>query len=131
MVDSDCMDQTVDTEIIWVTNWYDGPISGLARLNERTVWFDGDPYAGSWSLYALQSEEVAAELEAKSRFEELVGTHWSFDVPAEQRVQRPRESQRAYFDENPSGRSMARASRYCLPDRLLCTISGWTVAPRR
>lgn len=113
-------------ELVYCTAWYDGPIAGLARVDDRLCWFNGDPFEHRWTLYALTAEQLAAELDRKAEFEAQAGTHWSFDVPRAERVQRSQESQRAYFaSQVPAVRPYAQAGN------ALGEITAWTNSLKR
>lgn len=116
-------------QLVWVTAWYDGPVNGLARRDGELAWFSGDPYAQRWTLYRLTADDAARLLADQARFEQLVGTHWSFDVPVDERAQRPRDLQRAYFaGVDADARPAFRASLSC-PSRQITQIEAW--APYR
>lgn len=111
--------------LLFPVAYYDGPISGLATYGDQVVWFDGDPHEGRWSLYRLEPEEIIIELEAKGRFEDMVGTHWSYDVLVAERRQRAREMQMAYYADRDSDDLPARRDRYQQPTRLIGDIAAW------
>jgi hypothetical protein len=68
-----------DLEMLWHCNYYDGPLSGVAKYNGEWVWFDCkedcDNGDRSFSLYSM-SEEMKAELiRVHNMFRECVGHH--------------------------------------------------------
>jgi hypothetical protein len=113
--------------LVWVVDWFDGPIEGLARRCEggELVWFRGDPDEEVWTLYRLTAEEQAAESRAQRHFEAEVGTHWSFEVPVEELAQRPRERRKAYYAELDRDELQVRAAAYVDVSRAIGQVTGW------
>jgi hypothetical protein len=122
---------TLSAELLFPTAYYDGPICGLAVTDQEVVWFSGDPYEGRWTLYRLTAEDRQHELDAKRRFESEVGTHWSYDIAPEDRVQRPRVRQLAYFRTVDPDRLRERAERYEDEKRAIGEITRFTNSLRR
>jgi len=95
------------SDVRWhfTADYYDGPISGLAFFRERLYRFccfpEDVPEHHVYVLHELTPDELAEELRIKTKFETLVGTHWSFDREGEplSRVVRPGESWKAFYDE--------------------------------
>jgi hypothetical protein len=96
------------SEVHWlfIADYYDGPISGLARWREQTVAFgcfaQDIPDQHIYTLHALNDTELEAELRAKAKFEAMVGTHWSFDdagQPLPPRLHYPELRERFYIEE--------------------------------
>lgn len=60
-----------DVRLICWLDWYDGPVSGLARWRGEVVWFaidsDADAEPRQYRLYALDPQQIG---EAKTWFEE-------------------------------------------------------------
>jgi len=72
-------------EMIWHCNYYDGPLSGVARYNEELVWFDVVE-AGGWitedeceertfQLYRLSKEDMDETIRRHELFRDMVGHH--------------------------------------------------------
>ena len=73
------------SEINWcfISDYYDGPIEGLLYYKDK-IWkfccFREDvPEQSIYVILRLSDEELKHEINSKSRFEEMVGTHWSYD----------------------------------------------------
>ena len=101
-------------EVRWhfFSNFYDGPISGLAFFRERLYRFCCFPEDISeqrvYVLHELTPEELTEELRLKEKFEKFVGTHWSFDQEGKRmpRVLHPEESWKRYYDEEKSSHNV-------------------------
>ncbi|TMC74835.1 MAG: hypothetical protein E6J13_00815 [Chloroflexi bacterium] len=82
-----------DVQIEWETDRFDGPIHGVASREGRHYWFaavfdkaaDEYLYPRRLLLYELSMADLRNETERHRRFEELVGTHSCWHLPAEQR----------------------------------------------
>ena len=132
--------------LIYIHDWYDYPISGLIEVTlevpledagETTpgeiAWFFGDPYAGEWTAYALSDEDRAFELAEKARAEENVGTHWSFDIPVEERRVNPNYLEYAKRPTAEAEREATRERRHGYIDesREIGTFSKFSNSLRR
>ena len=98
------------SEVRWrfISDYYDGPISGLAQFHGRIFRFccfpEDIPEQHLFVLHEISQEELAEELRVKAKFEELVGTHWSFDSegkPLPQVARSEELSKRFYEEEKP------------------------------
>lgn len=95
------------SEVKWyfISDFYDGPISGLALFRGRIVRFccfpEDVPEQRIYVLQELTEEELAEELRVKQKFELLVGTHGCFDADGKllPPVIRSEESQKRFFEE--------------------------------
>jgi uncharacterized beta-barrel protein YwiB (DUF1934 family) len=72
-------------EIKWcfISDYYDGPIEGLLYYKNK-IWkfccFKEDvPDQEIYVILRLSDQELADEIKSKLRFEEMVGTHFSYD----------------------------------------------------
>lgn len=72
-------------KIIWVSDYYDGELSGMLQLNRVLYWFEmfdqnEDWQKGGWfRRYAIiqpSDEQLNKELEVHRDFQRYVGTHW-------------------------------------------------------
>ncbi|WP_372365355.1 hypothetical protein [Candidatus Uabimicrobium sp. HlEnr_7] len=113
LLDSLKVDQT---EIKWcfIANYYDGPISGLLHFEKaiyRFCCFEEDiPEQHVYVIQKLTLSELNRELEDKVKFENMVGTHNSFDEngqPLPKNTNATKQSAKQYYDEqtkfkNPS-----------------------------
>lgn len=57
--------QYEDVELLWANDWYDGPLSGIAKLDGELVWFDWFEGWGADRRYSL------SELSLKQKQEEI------------------------------------------------------------
>jgi hypothetical protein len=68
----------------FIADYYDGPISGLAYFRKTLHRFccfpDDIPDHFVYVLHELSEAEQVELLRQKEKFEQMVGTHWSFDV---------------------------------------------------
>jgi hypothetical protein len=87
------------------------------------VWFPGDPQRSEWTLYRLTPAELAARLEDQVRFEALVGTHWSYDLP--KHMLRPRESQERCYAAQDREAERAREESFRAPARVVGRVTRW------
>lgn len=85
-------------KILWIDDYYDGPLAGVAEYQDRLHYFDAewDPHQDSeWTsprllrLWSLTDEEIAAAQARHQEFEQLVSTMWCLHLPAEERTVRP------------------------------------------
>jgi hypothetical protein len=98
-------------EVLWhfTADYYDGPISGLAFFKERLYRFccfpEDIPQHHVYVLHELTAVEMAEELRLKAKFEELVGTHWSYDKDGKPlpEVLRSQESWKQFYGEEKFG----------------------------
>jgi hypothetical protein len=89
------MQQLDEVEILWPTNWDDGPTRGVAQLGDRHFFFSAvfdqvkDEYTNNprvLTLYAMTEQEFQQEAAAHRRFEDLVGnTRHCYHLPKDQR----------------------------------------------
>lgn len=92
-------------EWLYISDYYDGPIAGLAVFQDRIVRFcafqEDIPRHDILVFQELDPDELEAELKEKERFERMVGTHWSFDGKgnALPDVRAPEELMRQFYEE--------------------------------
>ena len=105
--------------ILWIENYYDGPLDGVARLDGKPVWFElqaldhgsdvptggvlDDPGAeGDWvyDIFALGDEAWALLCERHEDFRTWVGEHWDCQE-GERDISRskPQELWHLYYDK--------------------------------
>jgi hypothetical protein len=102
------------SEVHWffIEDYFDGPISGLARWRGQTVAFTcfaddfPDEHMYVFTLHALNDAELKEELRIKEKFEKMVSTHWSFDKTGQPlpRISQDAESQKRFYIEEPQRR---------------------------
>src|SRR5258706_13714445 len=78
--------------LVTISNWFDGPLAGLAAYEGRTHWYEGrdplsDDEGNAWEyvLYVLSASELTHELDRHEAFRQLVGTHWDLDDDGQRR----------------------------------------------
>ena len=74
-------------EPVWLTDYWDGVLEGLASYRGRGHWFRAEPFdpdeppkVRRHRLYALTEEEAEAEHALHDLFRTHVGTHWDYAV---------------------------------------------------
>ncbi len=83
--------------LLWVTNWWDGPVEGMASFGGRDYWFKAvfDAEADEWTqprrcrLYELDDDERVRLWARHRRWEELAGGNWCFHDGAPEPALRP------------------------------------------
>ena len=79
--------RSTEIEIIWLNDYYDGPMSGILRFNEELFWFDATQFCDTWEesgwhrrfgIVRLSKKELSKEMEVHEDFERYVGLHNSF-----------------------------------------------------
>jgi len=73
-----------DLELMWHENYYDGPLSGVAKLNGQYVWMElmeEDEETGErlFGLYTMPVERKAEVFRRHKLFQEMVGYHCDHD----------------------------------------------------
>lgn len=80
--------QKVDSsefDIIWILDYYDGPISGMLQLENELFWFEMTQENENWEkdgwyrrygVIRLTNELLTKELEVHRDFQKYVRTHW-------------------------------------------------------
>lgn len=71
--------------MLWHSNYYDGPLSGLAEYNEKKYWFDMVQddhdtlfHIRTFGLYKLSPEELETEEKRHRLFRDMVGHHCDY-----------------------------------------------------
>jgi hypothetical protein len=67
-----------DLHLVFVSDYYDMPLSGICRHNGRLCEFEGDYDAGTYTIKPLAWWQKARWLQRKKLFEFCVGRHWSY-----------------------------------------------------
>ena len=94
-----------DVRWLFIADFYDGPISGLVVFRGKIYSFccfpEDIPGQSIYVLHALSEAELFEKLADKEQFEQLVGTHGSFDQDGARKpyVLRSKESQKKYYAE--------------------------------
>jgi hypothetical protein len=102
-------------EVRWhfIADYYDAPISGLAFYRNRLFQFccfrEDIPNHHTYVLHEVTPQELTRALDRKAKFEQCVGTHWSFDKEGKPlpHVLRPEESWKRFYDEEKRDRTDA------------------------
>lgn len=79
-------DDNPKAEMMWHSDYYDGPLSGMALYEGNKVWFQVDtfeedePYQGlrTFKLYKLSEEEIAEDEKWHILFRKHVGSHCDY-----------------------------------------------------
>jgi hypothetical protein len=102
--------QRVDgVTILWLTDYWDGPVRGVASRGDRHYWFaavfdkaqDDFEYPRRLLLYELSDDDLREEWERHLRFESEVGdTRGCFHLPSAERhgPDRPQESWAKFYE---------------------------------
>lgn len=74
-----------EPQMLWHSDYYDGPISGIARYKGQIVWFncvewehDNLFFMRRYALYELTQEQIDHEIEIHNRFRRQVGRHCDY-----------------------------------------------------
>ena len=72
-----------DYKIIWISDYYDAPISGLLFFDKKRYWFDminkkeqSDQLIRRYAIVKLSKKQLEIELKIHNDFQKYVGTHW-------------------------------------------------------
>ena len=88
--------------LLWHSNYYDGPMSGMATYNGRGVWFDyadETEYADRiYDVYELSDAELKLKTEQHQMFCDMVGYHCEHD-PAKYAPFRMENNGQESFDQ--------------------------------
>ncbi len=82
-------DDTPAITMLWYSNYYDGPLSGLAEYKGERVWFDcveweDNPWQmRTFGLYKMSAKELAYEDKWHALWNKLVGYRCDFGVDKE------------------------------------------------
>lgn len=68
-----------EVRLIWHSDFYDGPLSGLAEWQGQRYWFKREYDSDELRLYALTPDELAHEEAVHEAFRTHVGTHCDYD----------------------------------------------------
>ena len=96
-----------DYSLLWISDFWDGPISGMLLHAGREQWFemfrenDDDDSLDQWyrryAVVALTAEQMAKEHEVHEDFRRYVGTYWDVGSPG---VYRPEEEHHLFYDKH-------------------------------
>lgn len=97
--------------MLWHSDFYDGPLSGMCLLNKRPHWFHiagGAPYdidadQRVFDIIYLSDEEIKREEVRHEIFRKNVGTHCDYDDQGERSIGhiKPREKWSEFYDLPP------------------------------
>ncbi len=82
----DDLEKEPDLTMLWHSGYWDGPLSGMAMLDDKYVWFDCsadedmEPYYGLrvYKVYELSDKELEEEFFWHEKFETHVGKHTNY-----------------------------------------------------
>ena len=97
--------------LLWDSDYWDGPLSGLAAFDGSEYWFSAewDADRDDWSvprryvLRPLTPDELRVEWARHRQFEQFVGTRFCHHVALDDRVQQPGELWHRFYDAYPAG----------------------------
>lgn len=102
-------DEQPDLRMLWHSEYWDGPLSGMAEYNGEMVWFEccNDSFDGLrlFKLYRLSPEQIRSETKRHELFRKHVGWHADHGENYKQYKPRTRWSLDRYYrkadSENP------------------------------
>jgi hypothetical protein len=106
-------------EPVWITDYWDGPLQGLARYEGRLHWFEvesfniDDPSAmRTYVLYPLSDQEIAAEEALHDLFRKHVGTHTDWELRGKpEAVVHPRSEWAGFYESAEAKRERDYSTR--------------------
>ena len=106
-------DEQPDLTMIWHSNYYDGPLSGMAKFNDEYVWFDllEEDHSGNrlFGLYRLSEDDLEAEQEHHKEFQEAVGYHCDHDPKVNKPfVCKDKKKFKAYYAKKREPRELSK-----------------------
>jgi hypothetical protein len=121
----------LETVEMWSpSGWWDGPVNGLARWQQQLQWFqlssDLADQDQVYRLFALSDDERACELEHHQAFERLVGTHFCFHLPLDERIRHPSGQHSSFYQQPRPDRQ-----DYCYDERQLGWFDHWANSLQR
>lgn len=117
--------------LLFHTDWWDGPLTGLAEYQGREYFFDAvwdeaaddRTYPRRLLLRTITDAEIAEEWRVHRPFEHLVGTHCCAHDGVTERVMRSQSDQKKFFEMFPPTGEKPYADRP--------VIGAFTVTKRR
>lgn len=87
--------------MLWYSDYYDGPLSGLATYNGKKVWYvcvemDEVIDIRKFGIYELSDAELAEEEHWHGLFQELVGYHCDYGITRKERMNNDADTEK-YF----------------------------------
>lgn len=96
---------------VWLTDYWDGPLEGLATYEGRLHWFkvesfdaDDPPSVRTYVLYPLSEDEAADEEALHQLFQEHVGTHTDWQLRGTRDARVHQDSNWASFYDSPEAK---------------------------
>ncbi len=96
-------DDTPPITMLWYSNYYDGPLDGLAEFEGERVWFhcvemEDNPFQmRRFSLYKMSADDLAYEDKWHKLFNELVGYHCDYGIDDNDNPKTTEEQHDEYF----------------------------------
>ena len=98
-----------EIRLLWHSDYWDGPRSGMLVYNRQTYWFDvceesdeesDEPYYCRFVIIALSAEQMQDEAFWHDLFRKNVGTNTDYDVNGRQAngIPRPQEMWPAFYE---------------------------------
>jgi hypothetical protein len=95
-----------DVEPLWMGDYHDGVLSGVASVAGRICWFrvaaetlEGQPSGSRYLIFEMTPEEADEVQRRHARAETFVGTHLCYHLPREDRRLQPRERWKEFYGD--------------------------------
>lgn len=96
-----------EVQPLWVHDFYDGPLSGMARFQGDLAWYvlaeeEQEPYSEGWYrrywLIRLSPEQATEEMKWHDLFRTHVSTYGDAEIPEDERGVRPQSEWSQYYE---------------------------------
>jgi len=96
-----------DVKLLWHSDYYDGPLSGLLLFNEEKYWFkaiDGIPgYSQNYIVIRLTPEQLNEEEKWHKLFQDHVGSQTDYDENEKRKgLVKPQEMWNKFYEPRKS-----------------------------
>lgn len=117
--------QAADYTFLWIGDFWDGPVSGMLKLDGANCWFEqfeeseeeGSPWYRRYAVVRLSAEQIALEKEVHADFQRFVGRHMDCDANSEDKGLRPQKEWSGFYDKHGA---------YCRERRFEeCEVIAW------
>lgn len=100
--------ESTDYAFLWVSDFWDGPISGMLKLDAVQFWFEqfeeSEDETSLWyrryAVVQLSHDQIERENEVHADFQRFVGKHWDYDSRPEEKELRPKEEWPSFYDKH-------------------------------
>jgi hypothetical protein len=98
----------VDYTVLWIGDYWDGPISGMLKVDGAEHWFErfeeseeeGSLWYRRFAVLRLSPTQMAIENEVHADFQRFVGKHMDCDASPEEQELRPKEEWSGFYDKH-------------------------------